>query len=99
MESLQDKATIWVPVRADEGAVLDSLISRADEVFGSCTTVEANKGTVVLLTVFADRRDRVLKFVEFVQSSARYIGTELDQDSVLVETNGIGGVYQKGKDY
>lgn len=96
MESLQDKAVIFVPNK-DHGDLIGRLVTIANVAFGSCTTQDANEDMTVLLIVYANRLRRS-DFMKFVINCVAVIGAT-GENSVLVEVNGVGGVYKKGEDY
>ena len=98
MESLQDKAIIYVPY-VEGRDVLAEILADAEEEFGvgACFTSSANGSRIGVLTVYSPRVKRI-PFQKFVQSAVGRIGA-LGYESVTVEINGIGGVYQQGKDY
>jgi len=111
MKTLQDKATFYVPTETAEGQnMANEIADQASTLWGGASLTPGIgfydsakqegvvRESVTLVTVFADRQVRA-EWASWVKSAAIRIGIQLKQESVLVDVNGVGGLYESGTDY
>jgi hypothetical protein len=101
-QTLADKVTIYFRTPTPE--LESKLIGMANASFGFCFLMDAIKvsrfeGEIYkALVVYSNRQDRI-KFANFVKEAYTLLGHDAGMEGVLVEVNGVAGIYKAGEDY